>query len=417
MGNAGPCKTDGTDCNECRKDCQCEGAADDGPEVIDVLSYVRKEQKPIFDVPEWAEYGNTYDDNISGQQTSPRDITISPEGQICKVEMVGGIQAPRALPMAQFTVAAPSCHRSPPSPPRQKPPKPTPSDLGAPVTPATITPSHMSAASSIISDMMSPRPLSTSVNSLEFDELHLEYMFFDPCRQPLQGQLFQKLRLQPDARVEPIRGPIGGCNAGMWTLRDGSQCFMLKLVRILPAFMGPSRTPESEKFAKLARDHPEMVRDPSLSFPFKIFHCLGKGSSKTHDLVVMRWVSGLRFSDFVMHKLHAGEEQELMRALEQFGSFLADFHERYNGLQHGDLTPANVFFDEHTQRFTLVDVSDIAPRNPVIQSDFDRFISGLKLLSNFYGEDLWNQGKVRFEAGYAARRSGGSVTMAGMRCA
>jgi len=234
----------------------------------------------------------------------------------------------------------------------------------------------------------------------------LEYMFFNPCTQPLQTQLFQKLRVQPNAHIEPIKGRVGGCNAGMWILQDGPQRFMLKLVRILPGFMGPSRAPESEKFAKLFRDHPEMLRDPTLSFPCKIFHCLGKGGSKTHDLVVMRWVGGLRFSDFIMRKLHAEEDQDLMRVLEQFGVFLADFHKRYNGLQHGDLTPANVFFDEQAHRFTLVDVADIAPRNPVIQSDIERFISGLKLLSIVFGEDLWNQGKVRFEAGYNARRPG-----------
>jgi len=147
-----------------------------------------------------------------------------------------------------------------------------------------------------------------------------------------------------------------------------------------------------------------MARDPSLSFPCKIFHCLGKGGSKSHDLVVMRWVSGVRFSEYIMKKIHGGEEAELLNVLQQFGSFLADFHNRYNGLQHGDLTPANAFYDEHTWKFTLVDVADIAPRNPVIDSDADRFISGLKLLSNFYGEELWKQGKVRLEAGYDARQ-------------
>merc|ERR1740138_1473719 len=123
--------------------------------------------------------------------------------------------------------------------------------------------------------------------------------------------------------------------------------------------MGPSREPESDKFARLAREHPDMLKDSSMSFPVKIFHCLGKVGSKTHDLVVMRYVPGLRFTEFIMHKLHANQVQELMCVLECFGSFLADFHKRYNGLQHGDLTPANVFFDKQSYMFTLVDVSDI----------------------------------------------------------
>jgi len=188
-----------------------------------------------------------------------------------------------------------------------------------------------------------------SGNALEFEDLHLEYAFFDATQEPVKSQILQKMHLQPHAHVEPIRGQMGGCNAGMWILRDGSQCFMLKLVRILPAWVGPSRTPESEKFAKLSREHPEMAMDPALSFPCKIFHCLGKNGSMTYDLVVMRCAPGLRFSDFIMQKLHGGQAQDLMFALQLFGTFLADFHNRYNGLQHGDLTPANVFFHESSK--------------------------------------------------------------------
>jgi len=248
---------------------------------------------------------------------------------------------------------------------------------------------------------------STAVGNgvLEFDNLNLSYTFFDPCRQPLRSQLLQKMGVDPNSQVEPIRGPIGGCNAGMWIMRSGSQCFVLKLVRTLPAFMGPQRPSESEKFSNLYRDHPEMAKDAGLSFPCKIFHCLGKGGSKTHDLVIMIKVAGVRMSDFIMKKLHGKNVQELLYALNQFGEFLAEFHERYNGLQHGDLTPANAFYDEETGRFTLVDVSDIAPRNPVIQSDVERFTSGLRLLSHFYGPELWIEGKVQFESGYNSFKS------------
>jgi len=223
----------------------------------------------------------------------------------------------------------------------------------------------------------------------------------------LKAQLLQKMNAPASSLVEPIRAgsSYGGCNAGMWILRDGSQCFVLKLVRTLPAFMGPSQTPESEKFAKLFKEHPEMAKDDSISFPCKIFRCHGKGGSKTMDLIVMHQVPGMRASDFIMKKLHGLQVPDLMQILERLGNFIADFHERYNGLQHGDLTPANVFIDEQRAKFTLVDVADIAPRNPVIQSDTDRFTSGLKLLSHFYGADLWLQGKARFEAGYNARRS------------
>merc|ERR1719183_2156157 len=149
--------------------------------------------------------------------------------------------------------------------------------------------------------------------------------------------------------------------------------------------MGPHQPSESEKFAKLCRENPGIVKDPSLSFPCKIFHCLSQNGAKTHDLVVMRQVTGVRGSEFIMQKLHGKQVQDLMRILELFGAFLADFHARYNGMQHGDLTPANVFFDQRSGRFTLVDVADLAPRNPVIQSDIDRFISGFRGLSMLFG--------------------------------
>lgn len=245
--------------------------------------------------------------------------------------------------------------------------------------------------------------------SFDIDELHLDGTFFDPTQQPLKGQLLQKMRAQPTAVVEPMRAGmgIGSQNSGIWIIRDAAQNYVLKLVRDKPSFMGAAgQMAEAEKFARLCREHPGITKDPSLAFPIKIFRCLGKGGSKTHDLVVMRQVSGVRVSEVVMQKLHTKQVQDLMRILEQFGSFLADFHTRYGGMQHGDLTPANVFFDQQTGRFTLVDVADLAPRNPVIQSDVERFSSSLKLLANFYGPDLFNEGKARFEAGYSARRGG-----------
>lgn len=244
-------------------------------------------------------------------------------------------------------------------------------------------------------------------SSFEIDDLYLEGAgIVDPTQPPLKGQLLQKLRVQPNALVEPMRGGLGSCNAGMWIIRDASQSFVLKLVRDKHCFMGPQQAAEADKFAKLSREHPGIVKDPSLAFPCKIFRCLNKGGVKTHDLVVMRQVPGVRVSDFIMQMLHGKQVQDLMRVLEQFGSFLADFHARYGGMQHGDLTPANVFFDPQTARFTLVDVADLAPRNPVIQSDTERFTSSLRLLSSFYGPGLFMDGKARFEAGYTARRSG-----------
>lgn len=282
------------------------------------------------------------------------------------------------------------------------------SPAGTPRNQAGTPRNQLSARSSASASQLSAREASRSGGPIQFDDLHLDYMFFNPLVEPLRSQLLQKLGVHPNSEVQAIKGRSGSSNAGMWVLKDynGSQDLMMKLVRVLPGWIGPSREPESEKFARLSRDHPEMATDICLSIPFKVFHCLGKGGSKSHDLIVMHFVPGVPFSEFIMQKLHGGHVEDLMRALHWFGSFLADFHERYHGLQHGDLTPANVFVDEKSNRFTMVDVADIAPRNPVIQSDVDRFVSGLDLLSNFHGENLMIQGSERFKAGYAARRSG-----------
>merc|ERR1719487_481407 len=223
------------------------------------------------------------------------------------------------------------------------------SALGSVNLPRQVSVPYPSSQSPWSSPFSTPSPFTPrGTCSLEFDDLYMEGAFFDPCQQPLKAQLLQKMRMQPNTLVEPMRGGIGSCNAGMWILRDSAQCYVLKLVRTNTAFVGPVQPAESEKFAKLCRENPGIVTDPSLSFPCKIFHCLSKSGVETHDLVVMRQVVGARVSEVIMQKLHSKQTQELMRILEQFGVFLADFHTRYNGMQHGDLTPANIFYPERS---------------------------------------------------------------------
>merc|ERR1712070_1164256 len=124
---------------------------------------------------------------------------------------------------------------------------------------------------------------------------------------------------------------------------------------------------------------------------------------------------GMRMQEFIRQTLHGQKVQDLMRVLEQFGVFLAEFHMRYNGMQHGDLTPANVFYDPQSGRFCLIDVADLAPRNSVnavIQSDVERFITSLKLLFSLFGQDIFPQARAQIEAGYNSRRQGMPMRMA-----
>lgn len=260
--------------------------------------------------------------------------------------------------------------------------------------------SHHPAAPA--SNHLAAFPSVTPQCPLEIDELYCDDPTFDPCLEPARGQLLSKMRLPASARIETFRGGIGSCNSGMWVLRDGCQSYVLKLVRN-GAGVGPRHLSQADKFAKLCRDFPNISSDTSLAFPCKIFSIMSS-AGKSHDLVVMRHVPGQRVSDVIMQKLHSRQDQDLMRILEQFGGFLADFHSRYHGMQHGDLTPANVFYDQASGRFTLVDVADLSPQNPVIQSDAERFTSSLKLLSHFYGTAFYAEGKARFEAAYNANR-------------
>jgi len=217
----------------------------------------------------------------------------------------------------------------------------------------------------------------------------------------LKSQLLQKLLMPPNAVVENMRG--GGCNAGMWIVRDISQTYVLKLTKSSPMFMG--KMSESARLLKLSRSHPSLVDDLAIAFPCKIFHCLGPDGSNSHDMLVMRQVPGVQLSEVIRQKLQ-GNQQELMGILEHFGAFLAAFHSRYNGMQHGDLTPANICFCQSSGRFTLIDIADLGPQNPLLQPDVDRFISGIKGLCMLFGAARFEENKARFEAGYNTCRRG-----------
>jgi len=320
---------------------------------------------------------------------SPRDSKQSARQEtVCCARLPGR--------SASFMVLSPSS--SPVCPPlsaRTQPPR-SPRLSQSP----RLSPRHSRSARFSPTVPGSPRfaNVSGTSRSLELDEVQLTGVFCDPAREPLRSQLLQRMSMPPNASVEPMRG--GGCNAGMWLVCERSQAFVLKLVKSGFEFLGQAS--ESAKFLNLSLNNPGIDDDLSLAFPCNIVQCIGQAGSKSYELLVMRQVPGLQFSDFIRQKLQ-GYPEELMTVLERFGIFLADFHVRYKGMQHGDLTPANVFFDPSSGRFTLIDVADLAPHNPVIQSDKERFVSGLRGLSMLFGKALLEEGKARFELGYDSR--------------
>lgn len=235
------------------------------------------------------------------------------------------------------------------------------------------------------------------------EDLQYDTMEFDPAAHMCKLQLTGKLGLSQNARVERLTRNAGGMNKGMWTLCDASQALMLKLVG---SQRHHSMVPtEAESFLKLAREYPNLVNDRDFTFPLKIFRCSGR-AGHTHDLIVMRKAPGECFTDVINRKWKSRRVSELMQDFESLGSFLANVHNKH-GLQHGDCAPSNIFYDEASRHFTMIDIADLcSPQSlsKMQESDVDHFCNGVRLLSRYHGDQLHSEGVLRFKAGYAKCR-------------
>jgi len=111
----------------------------------------------------------------------------------------------------------------------------------------------------------------------------------------------------------------------------------------------------------------------------------------------MRHAAGQSLSAIIGLKWYANQGSEVMRIFEQLGGFLADFHLRYGHKQHGDFQPSNIWYDDTTGSFTLLDVSDIGPQ---IQSDVEHFSDSIRMFSQAYGPQFETEGLQHFMTGY-----------------
>lgn len=237
-----------------------------------------------------------------------------------------------------------------------------------------------------------------SGSALSVEDLLFDTTDFDPSVCRVKLQLASKLGLGQNARLEALANNGGGLNHGIWTLQDSSQSLMLK--RVPSQRHHPMIPTESESFQKLARDFPSLLHDRDLAFPLKIFRCRGPASQKAYDLIVMRKAPGKIFSDVINRKWKSRQISELMQDFEALGSFLANVHNKY-GLQHGDFQPSNIFFEEASKRFTMIDLADLAPQSSMVQeSDVEHFCAGLRLLAKCFGDQLQSEGSRHFKAGY-----------------
>lgn len=222
---------------------------------------------------------------------------------------------------------------------------------------------------------------------------------------PAQPQAMQSLLGSLGAcsgTVEKLAGFQGGLNDGVWLLqatgRPGKppQDWILKVVT---ATRKASSLPtEAQNLMRIANQHPGILSDPLLAFPTAIFSCVSTARGKTHDLLVMRKARGERLCEVLAMKWHSGQRNDCWRIIERVGAATAAIHQRYANMQHGDLQPANIFWDESTGSITIIDVGGMGITTT--DNDVQHFAHALCLLATSYGSQFEAHGIAAFQRGY-----------------
>jgi tRNA A-37 threonylcarbamoyl transferase component Bud32 len=235
--------------------------------------------------------------------------------------------------------------------------------------------------------------------SFAVEDLQYNTIDFDPSAMMMKQQIASAVGLSHTARMEAMTGSAGGQNFGTWTLSNGSQSFILKAVRCKRHHAAVPT--ETENFLKLAREYPSVVHDQDIAFPVKIFRCHGPAGN-THNLIAMRKAHGECFTNIINMKCYARQIPQLMDTLEAAGRFIANLHNKH-GLKHGDCQPSNMFLDEASGKFTMIDVSDLSPAGAALgtmETDVDHFCGGVRILTSMHGEQISSQAIQRVKAGY-----------------
>lgn len=233
------------------------------------------------------------------------------------------------------------------------------------------------------------------------EELQLtSYSNPDPSVPPMRQKVCAALGVSESARIEIMQGFLGGQNQGMWALQDGARTLIIKLVdarrkhRSLPT--------EAEQFSKLAQQHPAIRTDPALAFPIKVFCCRDIAGARHHDLIVMHRAPGRCFAETIAQKWHSRQVPQLLQLFEALGRFLGNIHNRYQS-QHGDFQPSNIFYDDNSGHFTLIDVGGMESASLNSDGDVEHFGEALRMLARgLQTQELFTDGNRYFQTGYAA---------------
>lgn len=259
------------------------------------------------------------------------------------------------------------------------------------------------AAAGFEARLHQPSGAGVVTGGLFVEELSLGPGRLDLMQPPVVQQLREKLGCSPGSCMEAH--VAGGQNHGIWFLGD----FALKLVRSARKF--PLLPSEVENVVRLQAQYPSIVDDPSLTFPVKVFNCVGHAGSEPLSLLAMRRARGQELANLVA-MWPFGQREQVGRVFEDVGRALRAVHSRYGGAQHGDLHPSNIFFDAEAAArgdgaISFIDVGGMGMLTG--ESDEQHFAASLQIYAGFYGPDFAVEGFRRFQAGYypeAAGRNG-----------
>ncbi|CAE8588997.1 unnamed protein product [Polarella glacialis] len=236
---------------------------------------------------------------------------------------------------------------------------------------------------------------------LSIEQLKVSREPFDPMLTDHRNQLINVLGYGATSTVSILTGFQGGLNNKVWLLRDSLQAGSELVLKLVSATRKASSIlTEAENYVKLNTDHPGLGNDTTVSLPVKLFGIVGPfGGMKRHDLIVLRQVKGEKLSEVISRKWTSGQSADLMRALEQVGLTTADFHAKYGNVQHTDLTPSNIFWDEGSRQVTLFDLGGMG--QPVTENDVEHFTASLRMLSRQYGLGFEADAVRSFNTGYS----------------
>jgi len=242
------------------------------------------------------------------------------------------------------------------------------------------------------------------------EDLQMNADRFDPTCPQMSVHLLSMLGIQGISTIEREQHNCGGINHGVWNLSGNNTARRLTMKLVDSHRRHPTLPTDAEKFVKLASVCPQIVRDPSLAFPIKIFMLRRPRGGRGQDLIVMPQAAGNQLTVVITHKWHNKEQIELLRIFKRFGKFLHAFHRDYKGMQHGDCQPSNVFYDASTGNFTLIDIAGMGHGQG--ETDVAQFTQGLKMMTQWYGRQFMAQAEKHFRAGYYEdhRCQAGSMT-------